>query len=255
LGLNVQQTEFDGWQVWTLQPASPSGKYVVGLHGGGFAIQPTILHWADYASIARDTGATVVVPIYPLVQEGGTAGTVVPQTADLIADLIDRYGAESVSVYGDSAGAAIGLAAVQQLVRRGAPVPARLVLVSPPLDLTMSNPAISLIDDPVLGDGSAGRENGLLWAGDLDLTDPLVSPLFGSLSGLPPTFVYAGSLEILAPDVLRLQDKALAEGADVTFILRNGEIHDWAGPAAIVPFTTGSAFRPLLLQQLVGTDA
>jgi triacylglycerol lipase len=253
LGLHVQQTEFDGWQVWTLAPASPSGKYIVGLHGGGFSIQPTILHWYDYASIARNTGATVVVPIYPLVQEGGTAATVVPQTADLISSLIDQHGADAVSVYGDSAGANIALAAAQELVRRGDPTPARMVLISPVVDLSLSNPAISLIDDPVL-DAESGRANGLLWSGG-DLTDPLASPLFGSLEGLPQTWVYTGSLELLAPDVLRLQDKAIAQGADVTFILRKGEIHDWAGPGSIIPFTEGAAVRPQIYRQLVGDDA
>ena len=68
-----------------------------------------------------------------------------------------------------------------------------------------------------------------LWAGDLDLTDPLVSPLYGSLAGLPPTAVYFGNLDGLSPDVLVLQDNALAQGSDFTFILRNGELHGWTG--------------------------
>lgn len=253
-GLNVHQTEFGGWQVWILQPASPSGKYIVGLHGGGFNLQPTILHWYDYASIVRNTGATVIVPIYPLVQEGGTAATVVPQTADLISSLIDQHGADAVSVYGDSAGANIALAATQELVRRGDPTPARMVLISPVVDLSMSNPAISLIDDPVLGGGDGANASGLLWSGG-DLTNPLASPLYGSVAGLPPTWVYTGSLELLAPDVLRLQDKAIAEGADVTFILRKGEIHDWAGPGSIIPFTEGASVRPQIYRQLVGDEA
>ena len=49
-----------------------------------------------------------------------------------------------------------------------------------------------------------------LWAGDLDLTDPLVSPLYGLLAGLPPTAVYFGNLNVLSPDVLVLQDNVLA---------------------------------------------
>jgi acetyl esterase/lipase len=253
LGLNVQRSEFDGWEVWSISPPAPSGDYIVGLHGGGFALQPTLFHWIDYANIARNTGATVIVPIYPLVQEGGTAATVVPQTADFITSLMAQAGPDhTVSVYGDSAGANIALAATQELVKRGDPTPARLVLVSPPVDLSLTNPAISLIDDPVL-DPSAGAQNGLMWSGG-DLFNPQASPLFGSLAGFPPTYVYAGSLEILAPDVLRLQDKAIEAGADFTFILRNGEIHDWAGPGSVFPFTVGAAYRSVIYQQLRGVD-
>ena len=229
LGLNVQRSEFEGMPVWTLQSANPSGKYVVAVHGGAFVVQPNIWNWSNYAAMARDAGATVIVPIYPLEPQG-TAGTVVPAMADLISAQIDPHGAENVSVYGDSAGGNIALAAVQEFVRRGDPVPLHMVLISPALDLTLSNPAIQFVDDPLFsGILPTLRKYGQLWAGDLPLTDPLVSPLYGSLAGLPPTAVYAGNLEILAPDVLVLQDKALATpGADFTFILRNGEIHDWA---------------------------
>ena len=222
LGLNVQRSEFEGMPVWTLQsPGQPSGKYVVGIHGGASIFQPSIFHWIDYAAMARNTGATVIVPIYPLAPQG-TAATVVPTMADLISSQIDQHGAENVSVYGDSAGGNIGLAAVQELVRRGDPVPSHMVLISPALDLTFSNPAMQFIDDPVFGFPRfcASTQQ---WAGDLDLTDPLVSPLYGSLAGLPPTAVYSGSLDVLSPDVLVLQDKALATpGADFTFILRKG---------------------------------
>jgi triacylglycerol lipase len=59
------------------------------------------------------------------------------------------------------------------------------------------------------------------------VTDPLVSPLYGSLTGLPPTYVYSGSLDILAPDVFVLQQAAVAQGAPISFVLANGQIHDW----------------------------
>ena len=226
----MQRSEFEGMPVWTLQSAgSTSGKDVVAVHGGAFVVQPNIFNWLDYAAMVRNTGATVIVPIYPLVPQG-TAATVVPAMADLISSQIDQHGAENVSVYGDSAGGTIALAAVQELVRRGDPVPSHMVLISPALDATLSNPAIPFVDDPLFSGVLPTLHNIVqLWAGDLDLTDPLVSPLYGSLAGLPPTAVYVGSLEILAPDVLVLQDKALATpGADFTFILRKGELHDWA---------------------------
>jgi acetyl esterase/lipase len=239
--------------VWTLQsPGSTSEKTVVAIPGSAFNFPPTIFHWFDYAAMASNTGATVMVPIYPLVPQGGTAGAVVPAMADLISSQIDEHGAENVSVYGDSLGGAIGLAAVQELVRRGDPVPSHMVLISPALDLTFNNPAIQFVDDPVLPRLSL-PENAQLWAGGLDLTDPLVSPLFGSLAGLPPTAVYFGNLEILAPDGLVLQDKALATpGANFTFILRKGEIHIWA-VNTILPETL--AVLPDIYQQLgIGSD-
>ncbi len=239
--LEVKSTEYAGWKVWTLTPAQRSGKVVVAVHGGSFISQASILHWWTYADMARDTGAVVIVPLYPLANKegtGGTAATVVPTMADFIGSLAadpEHGGAERISVLGDSAGAAIALAAVQELVRRGkAPegehagrVPGRVVLVAPVLDAGLRNPNVELVDDPLL-DPEASRRNGRLWAGILDVDDPVVSPLFGSFEGLPPNTVYAGSLDLRAPDVLVLQRSiAAVPGADFTFELRKGQIHDW----------------------------
>ncbi|HEX5142658.1 MAG TPA: alpha/beta hydrolase, partial [Mycobacterium sp.] len=149
-GLSVARTDFGGWPVYTLQKAAPIGTAVVAIHGGGFTVEATRLHWHDYADIARHTGATVVVPIYPLIPRGNAAN-VVPQLADLISSVTDRSETKHIGVYGDSAGATLALAATQELVRRGRRVPDSVVLISPWLDLSLSNPDCEGVPDPVLG--------------------------------------------------------------------------------------------------------
>ncbi len=218
-------------------------------------MHPVVFGWLAYATIAANTGATVMVPIYPLADEGGTARTVMDTMADFISDQIEHRGAQNVSVLGDSAGGNIALVALQELVRRGAPVPSRLVLSSPGLDSTLSNPDIPFVNDPVLSPISIPGllATSTVWADGLELTDPRVSPLFGSLEGLPPTTVYAGSRDVVMPDVLRLREKALATpGADFTFVLRNGEFHDWA-IMTILPET--AELLPDMYRQLgIGTE-
>ena len=249
-GLEVERSDFEGVTVWTLQPPEPSTAYVVAVHGGAYAAEASIFHYLTYAALARETGATVVVPDYPLVSGGGTAAQVVPVTADLIAQLIAQHGAENVSVLGDSAGGGLAVAAVRTLVERGVETPARMVLLAPWLDVTMSDPLSAAIRDPLLTVASL-RKFGTKWAGDLDPTDPIVSPLFGSLDGLPPTTVFSGSRDMLAADALRLRDRVIAEGiTDVTFVLRNGLIHDWP----IFPFLPEAhSIRPQFYRALLGT--
>jgi triacylglycerol lipase len=232
--LDVQHDDFMGQSAFVIRTGSPSGKCVVALHGGAYLVQPTINHWSAYAAIARRTHATVIVPIYPLASTPqGRAQTVIPRLADLISTQIVLHGADNVSLYGDSAGGAMALSVAQHMVSRSDPTPSRMVLISPMLDITMSNPDIASIDDPVLRIGSL-RSGGQKWAGELCLTDPLVSPVYGSLAGLPPTAVYCGNLDLLAADVLRLQELALSTPAsDFTFVLRNGAIHDWAMGGAL----------------------
>jgi triacylglycerol lipase len=230
LGETVSQSTYQGMPVVQITPAHPDGNYVVALHGGAWVWPPLIFHWLDYTVMAHQTGATVVVPIYPLVQQGGTAGVVVPKVAGLISTEIAAHGASHVSVLGDSAGGTIGLAAVEYLVANNQAVPASMVLLSPALDLTATNPNIGLVNSPFPGGPAAikaSQQLGQEWAGNLPLTDPLVSPLDGSLKGLPPTYVYSGSLDPVAPDVLVLQHEAVSQAAPISFVLANGGFHDW----------------------------
>jgi triacylglycerol lipase len=226
LGETVQHTTFDGMSVVQITPAHPDGHYVVAIHGGAFIFPPSIFHWLDYTVMAYQTGATIEVPIYPLMQQGGTAGTVVPNMAGLISTEIAAHGASHVSVIGDSAGGNLALAAVQYMVSQGEPVPASMVLLSPEL--------------------IAAGQIGKVWAGNLAVTNPLVSPLYGSLSGLPPTYVYSGSMDPLSGEAFVLQQAAVAQKAPISFVLAHGQIHDW-----IILTPTGALkYWPQIDQQL-----
>jgi triacylglycerol lipase len=244
LGESVQETTSNGMTVVQITPAHPSGQYVVALHGGAYTIPPSIFHWFFYALAANQTGATFEVPIYPLVQQGGTAGTVVPAVAGVISAQIAQHGASHVSVFGDSAGGGIALASVEYMVSQGQTPPASLVLISPSLAPGQTNPNVGFVGDPLRfleGSPTIGRQ----WAGNLPLDDPRVSPLNGSLSGLPPTYVYSGSLDSLGPNVVLLQQKAALQGAPFSFVLGNGLPHDW-----VLLTPDGFRYFPQIYQEL-----
>jgi triacylglycerol lipase len=243
-GETVQHTTFEGMNVVQITPAHPDGKYVVAIHGGAFIFPPSIFHWIDYTVMAYQTGATIEVPIYPLLQQGGTAGTVVPKMADFINMEVTQHGSSNVSVIGDSAGGNLALAAVELMVANHETVPSSMVLLSPWLDVSLTNPNIALVHDPLLP-VPPGQVIGKEWAGNLPENNFMVSPLFGSLNGLPPTYVYEGSMDSLAPDVLVLQHNAALTGAPISFTLAKGEIHDW-----IILTVDGPQYWPQINQEL-----
>ena len=230
LGETVQHTTYDGMSVVQITPAHPTGDYVVAIHGGAFIFAPSLFHWVNYAVTAYQTGATFEVPIYPLLQQGGTAAPVVNQMAGLISTQITAHGASHVSVIGDSAGGNLALAAVEEIAQTPAlgPVPRSMVLLSPWLDLQSTG-------------GVIGKE----WAGGLPLTDYRVSPGFGSLSGLPHTYVYTGTADSLEPSAIALRQAAIAQGAPMSFVIDNGQIHDWV---LLAPW--GSQLWPQIDQEL-----
>jgi triacylglycerol lipase len=224
--------------------SSPDGNYVVAIHGGAGIFPPLLFHWIDYTMLAYQTGATVEVPIYPLVSQGGTAGVVVPKMAGLIESEITAHGNSHVSVLGDSAGASIALSSVEYLVAHNETVPHSMVLLSPVVDQTFSNPAVGSVNS-WLPPPAILRQVAQTWAGDLPLTDYEVSPLYGPLKGLPPTYIHAGSQDIAAPDLLLLQQEAVAQGAPISFVYATGESHDW-----ITVTPDGVRYWPQIRQEL-----
>ena len=146
---------------------------------------------------------------------------------------------------GDSAGGNLALAVAEYMVAHGDPVPASMVLLSPWLDVGMTNPNIAFVQDPLLPVGP-GQLIGKEWAGNLSVTNPEVSPLYGSLSGLPRTYVYSGSMDSLSGEAFVLQRAAVAQGAPISFVLAHGQIHDW-----IILTPTGALkYWPQIDQQL-----
>src|SRR3546814_7760466 len=74
-----------------------------------------------------------------------------------------------------------------------------------------------------------------LYAGTTTLTDPLVSPLYGDLAGLPPLILHASDSELLRDDTLRLAERAGTAGVPVTLKLWHGLPHAWPNFAGLMP--------------------
>ncbi|WNV74665.1 alpha/beta hydrolase fold domain-containing protein [Geodermatophilus sp. DSM 44513] len=253
-GLRSVRIEVDvqhdtGWPVYRVLPRSRTPvRSAVYVHGGAWVNQIHPLHWRLVAGLAARTGTGFTVPIYPLAPVG-TAATVVPPVADLLAALVDRYGAGRVAVLGDSAGGQIALSAALLLRDRGVPPLHRTVLISPATDLTLANPEIDLVEphDPWLA--RPGTRAAIeLWRGDLPLTDPLVSPLFGDLAGLGPLTVFSGTRDITSPDTRLLVGRARAAGVQVDHHEEPGLVH----VHPLLPVSEGRRARRLLADVLAG---
>ncbi|MES2070041.1 MAG: alpha/beta hydrolase [Pseudomonadota bacterium] len=237
-----------GWPVYHTAPsANPDvGNYVVFLHGGGYINEIVRAHWRFVAYLTRHAGVRCVVPIYPLVPHA-TARDLVPATGELLRQLLEDAGPAKLTVIGNSAGAGLGLAAVQWLRDAGHRQPNELVLISPGLDASVSRAEqveIAALDP--MQDLPGIVEVGRLYAGDLDIAHPYVSPLNGDFHGLAPMLVFSGTLDLLYPDSVALAEKARAAGVPVELHLRQGQPHNYAG----MPTPEGRQAREAILRVL-----
>ncbi len=237
-----------GWPVYHTAPsANPdAGNYVLFLHGGGYINEIVRAHWRFIAYLTRHARVRCVVPIYPLVPRA-TAKELVPATGELLRKLQEDAGPAKVTVIGNSAGAGLGLAAAQWLRDSGYRQPDELVLISPGLDASVSHAEQMGIAarDPVQ-DIPGIIEAGRLYAGDLDVAHPYVSPLNGDFHGLAPMLVFSGTLDLLYPDSIALAEKARAAGVPIELHLRQGQPHNYAG----MPTPEGRQARETILRVL-----
>lgn len=186
------------------------------LHGGAYAfgIGEQQILFCD--KMAQRLNAKVYLPLYPLTPQATVHDAI--RFLDAVYDELLKEG-KPVLLLGDSAGGGLALALAQRLRDRGAVLPKKLILLSPWVDVTMSDPAIPAYDKKDLRLDAYGLvELGKLWAADLDTKDPLVSPIYGDLSGLPPTIVFTGTAEIMVPDNTTLCRRMKEAGVDCSLI-------------------------------------
>ncbi|MCA0012097.1 alpha/beta hydrolase [Mesorhizobium sp. B292B1B] len=202
---------------------------MVFLHGGGFVNEIVRAHWRIVGYITRTAEVRCIVLIYPLAPHN-TASEVVPAMGELLRKILQDAGPVKVTVVGNSAGAALGLAAAQRLRDRGYTQPSRLVLISPGGDFSVSRPEQVAIAarDPV-NDILGVREVGRLFAGDLAIAHPYVSPLNGDLRELALITIFSGTLDLFYPDCVDMAAKACAAGVAVELHLKQGQPHNFAG--------------------------
>jgi acetyl esterase/lipase len=128
--------------------------------------------------------------------------------------LLDVEPPERIVVGGQSAGGNLALALMLRARDEGLPLPAALALLSPEADLTESGDSFATLlgVDPVLT--SSLSDTIALYAGDHDLTDPYLSPLFGDFAGFPPTLVQAGTRDLFLSNAVRVHRAMRSVGVD-----------------------------------------
>ena len=242
------------WQdrsdVWTLTGADPQGPVVVYLHGGSYWHEPGGFHWVFLRQLVNRTGARVIAPLYPRAPKYDYR-----QTHEMVMglwdELLETQDPARVLFMGDSAGGGLALAFAQELRDAGKPGPGGMVLLAPWLDVALRNPEIARQEqvDPMLR-----RERILPMAafyakGDWD--NPLVSPLFGQLKGLPPVWFFQGTYDILYPDAVQFQKKAAGEGCEVDMYVAPGMPHVYP----LYPTREGAAARKEIFRIVTDFDA
>ncbi|MDW4403447.1 alpha/beta hydrolase [Staphylococcus saprophyticus] len=217
---NVQTTTVQESTVYIVNDNKDRQQPVVlYIHGGAWFQNPLKYHFDFIDSLAGELGAKVIMPIYPKVPHA-TYKETFTLLETLYTQLLKQVeNPHQLTIMGDSAGGQIALSFAQYIKTLNLAQPSNIVLISPVLDATFSNPEAKIYEkiDPMLAiDGSKYFIK--LWANGLDLTDWRVSPIFGDIEGLGHITISIGTKETLYPDAVKLSNMLNARNIQHDFM-------------------------------------
>jgi acetyl esterase/lipase len=241
-GFQIREANADGVPgEWVLAPHADPDRRLLYLHGGSFISGCPRGHRVITTQLAQVTGASVLALDYRLMPEHSRR--------ELIADCQTGYrwilehgpnglaSARELFVAGDSAGGGLTLMLIAWARDTGLRAANGAIAISPGLDMTFSSPTVksNLKTDRVLGPSlewflKIPRSIRLLiiWAINRTLPpNPLISPIFGDLSGLPPVLVQASEAEMMLGDARRYVNKARAAGSSAELETWPETLHVW----------------------------
>jgi len=230
---------------------------IVCFHGGGFIGGSMWTHRKVFAHLAKAAGARALIVDYhltPIHQHP----VQVDQCTDVYGWLLDEGVApRHIAFGGDSAGGGLSITTVLRARQRDLPDPAALLLISPWTDMTFDYDSMrtNQASDVLFGGETPMDLNGLaemfLGPGG-DRRDPLASPAFAVLTGMPPMYIQVGGAEMLLDDGRRIAARAKQAGVAVELDVVDGQQHSFqfdAGhgdPADAAIARLGEWVRPLI---------
>ena len=216
LPVDVETITVDGVTVYAIRPhgveARDGEPIYIDIHGGGLlmgggeacrimssmaALSAGMLTWGvDYR----------MPPLHPYP-------AALDDVMAVYRTVITDHDPSKVFVGGGSAGGNLAAALTLRAKDEGLPLPAALVLNTPEIDLTESGDTFQTLEgvDNVLHSLKVVND---LYANGADLTDPYLSPIFGDVTGFPPTFLQSGTRDLFLSNTVRMHRKLRAAGVD-----------------------------------------
>jgi epsilon-lactone hydrolase len=220
--VNVEETSMAGVRTDILTPLSgPAGNRVLlNLHGGGFnSDSGSLIEGVPIANLAK----IKVVSVYYRLAPENPFPAAVDDVVAVYKELLKSYAPHSIGIFGTSAGAILTGEVAVRLKQLGLPLPAALGIFSGLGDFSRPGDSLQMYTL----NGFPGRLQPLdpdhlpddQYVGKTDRKDPVLSPIFADLHGMPPSLLVTSSRDILLSGTSTLQRALLRAGDDAQLVV------------------------------------
>jgi len=215
------------WVEW-LSNRGAAQQVVYYLHGGGYVACSPVTYRGFTSSLSRAAGVRVFALDYRRAPEHKFPAAIEDAVSGYRSLLEKGEEPGRIVIGGDSAGGGLAAALLIALRDRGLPPPSAAFLLSPWTDLAATGASLVTNEatDPILS-GKTAAAIASLYHGYASPREPLISPLYGDLIGLPPMLIYVSDTEILLDDAVRFAARAKRHGVKVELRIENGLPHVW----------------------------
>lgn len=217
--IGVMKAEF-------LIPANvDSAKIIMYVHGGGYVSGSCNDHRAIVSKFAKLVGVTCLTYEYRLAPEHPFPAAI-DDSVEVYQWLLNKgYKPENIVIAGESAGGGLCLAILLALKDLGIVLPTAAVAISPWTDLACTSESYKTKNKVSLAPKDSWTVFSKYYIGENKADNPLISPLYGNLKGLPPIFINSGVDDELFEDGEKFYLKARDAGVDITFRAGVGMVH------------------------------
>lgn len=213
-------------------PADKTDHVLINLHGGGFTTDSGSL--IESVPIANLTQTKVVTVLYRLAPEHPFPAAV-DDTVAVYKELLKTYKPDKIAIYGSSAGAVLTPEVAVQIKQLGLPLPGALGIFSGGGDFTKTGDSQYIYGVHGLSGSPDTRPKGVQWlavyVGSADPKNPILSPIFSDLHGMPPTLFMTSTRDMLLSDTTILHRAFLSAGVNAQLVVFEGLNHCfWYNP-------------------------
>ncbi|HEY2468609.1 MAG TPA: alpha/beta hydrolase [Terracidiphilus sp.] len=212
-------------------PAKNNDKVLLNLHGGGFNSDSG--SYTESIPIAGYSGIKVVAVLYRLSPEVEFPAAVDDSIA-VYKELLKTYKPHHIVIYGTSAGAILTAEVAAKIKQLGLPMPAALGIFSGLGDFARAGDSFAIFALRGLSghlDPPDQRAHDSSYTGSTDRRDPILSPIYGDLHGLPPTLFVTSERDLLLSGTVNLHRAYLNAGVDAHLVVYDALPHAfWYDP-------------------------
>ncbi len=210
---------------------SESEKVILSLHGGAYTSgSPVSPYWLN-TNIMSALNLDLVSPDYRLAPENPYPAAV-DDAESVYRALLEDYESANIVVVGESAGGGLALALLLRAKKLGLPLPGGLILFSPWTDVGLTSDSILRNKEKDFLNPVEIQRWANAYVADNDVSNPEISPVYGSFQGSPPILIMVGTEEIIQDDSARLHDVLTRDNVTSKLQIWEGMWHIWPNAPA-----------------------